>query len=190
MTYGKGIELVRVSVSSSFFFFLSHTEVWGSHSGLCLKLLVAQLYLTLCDPWTIDCQAPLSIECPRQEYWSGLLFPSPQDLPDPGTKAGSPALQQILYCLSHRESPHKCCLCADVLSSNQLFEILWAIACLAPLLMEFSRQEYGIRLPFAPPEDLPDTGIELTLLMSPALAGRFFTTAPPGKPPHFWNNSI
>ena len=44
-------------------------------------------------PWTVACQAPLSMEFSRQEYWSGLLFPSPGDLPDPGIKPRSPALQ-------------------------------------------------------------------------------------------------
>ena len=44
-------------------------------------------------PWTVACQAPLSMEFSRQQYWSGLLFPSPGDLPDPGIKPGSPALQ-------------------------------------------------------------------------------------------------
>ena len=44
-------------------------------------------------PWTAACQAPLSMGFPRQEYWSGLPFPSPGDLPDPGIKPGSPALQ-------------------------------------------------------------------------------------------------
>ena len=43
-------------------------------------------------PWTIARQAPLSMEFSRQEYWSGLPFPSPGDLPDPGIKPGSPAL--------------------------------------------------------------------------------------------------
>ena len=50
-----------------------------------MKVLVAQLCLTLCDP--MDCiahQAPLSMEFSRQEYWSGLPCPSPGDLPDPG----------------------------------------------------------------------------------------------------------
>ena len=48
--------------------------------------------------------------------------------------------------------------------------------------MGFSSQEYWSGLPFPPPRDLPDPGIEPVSLMSPALAGRFFTTAPPGKP--------
>ena len=44
-------------------------------------------------PWTVAHQAPLSMEFFRQEYWNGLPFPSPGDLPDPGIEPGSPALQ-------------------------------------------------------------------------------------------------
>ena len=43
-------------------------------------------------PWTVAHQAPLSIGSPGQEYWSGLPFPSPGDLPYPGIKPMSPAL--------------------------------------------------------------------------------------------------
>ena len=52
---------------------------------------VAQSCPTLCDPMAY--QAPPSMEFSRQEYWSGLPFPSPGDLPDPGIEPGSPALQ-------------------------------------------------------------------------------------------------
>ena len=55
----------------------------------------------------------------------------------------------------------------------------WAVAHQASVLMGFSRQEYWSGLPFSTPGDLPNPGIELA---SPALAGRFFTTVPPGKP--------
>ena len=48
------------------------------------------LFATL---WTVGHQAPVSMGFPRQEYWSGLLFPSPGDLPDPGIEPGSPTLQ-------------------------------------------------------------------------------------------------
>ena len=48
---------------------------------------------TLATPWTGACQAPLSMGFSRQEYWSGLPFPSPGDLPDPGIEPRSPALQ-------------------------------------------------------------------------------------------------
>ena len=49
-----------------------------------------QLFVT---PWTVAYEAPLSMEFSRQEYWSGLPYPSPGDLPDPGIEPGSPALQ-------------------------------------------------------------------------------------------------
>ena len=55
--------------------------------------LVAKLCPTLVTPWTVTCQAPLSMGFSRQEYWSGLPFPSPGDLPDPGIEPRSPALQ-------------------------------------------------------------------------------------------------
>ena len=55
--------------------------------------LVTKSCLTLVTPWTVACQAPLFMGFSRQEYWSGLPFPSPGDLPDPGIKPGSPALQ-------------------------------------------------------------------------------------------------
>ena len=44
-------------------------------------------------PWTVVSQASLSMGFSRQEYWSGLPFPSPGDLPDPGIEPSSPALQ-------------------------------------------------------------------------------------------------
>ena len=48
---------------------------------------------TLATPLTVACQAPLSMGFSRQDYWSGLPFASPGDLPDPGIEPGSPALQ-------------------------------------------------------------------------------------------------
>ena len=56
------------------------------------KVLVAYLYPTLCYP--VDCspQAPLSMGFSRQEYWSGLPFPSPGSFPDAGFKFTSPTL--------------------------------------------------------------------------------------------------
>ena len=58
-----------------------------------VKVLVARSCLTLCDPNDCSPQAPLSIEFSRQEYWSGLPFPSPGDLPNSGIETKSPALQ-------------------------------------------------------------------------------------------------
>ena len=70
------------------------------------------------------------------------------------------------------------CVCAHI----QLFATSWTVAHQAPLSMGPSRQEYRSGLPFPPPRDLPNPGIEPTSLASPALAGGFFTTVPPGKP--------
>ena len=67
-------------------------------------------------------------------------------------------------------------------SRVQLFVTLWAVACQAPLSMEFSRQEYWSGLPCLPPGDLPNPEMEPTSPVSPALAGGFFTTELPGKP--------
>ena len=54
-------------------------------------MLVTQLYLTLGNPMTVAPQVLLSMGFSRQEYWSGLQFPPPGDLPYPGIKPASPA---------------------------------------------------------------------------------------------------
>ena len=64
----------------------------------CVFAKSLQSFLTLCDPWTIVCQASLSMEFSRQEYWRELPFPSSRDLPDPGIKTvylKSPACMYI-----------------------------------------------------------------------------------------------
>ena len=63
-----------------------------------------QLFAT---PWTVPYQAPPSMEFSRQEYWSGLPFPSPGDLPNPGIKLGSPALQTDALLSEPPGKPHK-----------------------------------------------------------------------------------
>ena len=55
--------------------------------------LVAKSCPTLATPWTVARQTPLSMGFSRQGYWSGLPFPSPGDLPDPGIEPRSPASQ-------------------------------------------------------------------------------------------------
>ena len=84
-------------------------------------MLVAQSCLTV-TPWTAAHQAPLSLRFSRQGYWSGLPFPSPGDLPNPGIEPGSPALQAnslptelqgkldmyILNCLKFQEAINAC----------------------------------------------------------------------------------
>ena len=82
-------------------------------------------------------------------------------------------------------------------SRVQLFTTLWTVAHQAPLSMGFSRQEYWNGLPCPPPGDLPNLGIKLMSFMSPALAGRIFTTSttwearrwPPAPPNSAWEQS-
>ena len=78
-----------------------------------------------------------------------------------------------LLCLASvtQHSVFKTCLCCS----------MWLVA-QTPLSMGFPRQKYWSGLPFPPPEDLPNPGIKPPPLVSPASAGRFFTTLSPGKP--------
>ena len=62
------------------------------------SLSCVQLFAT---PWTVGCQTPLSMGFPRQEYWSGLPFHPPGDLPNPGIELTSAALQADSLPLSH-----------------------------------------------------------------------------------------
>ena len=149
---------------------------------------------------------------PRQEYWSGLPFPSPKNLPHPEIEPASPALQADSLPLATRETLTDCgwhyfvCVCVGYklpllilhFPSTLLTKatsvknvshtvvsnsgIPWTVACQAPLSMGFPRPEYWSWLPFPSPRDLPCRGSEPASLTSPALAGGFFTTSAPGKP--------
>ena len=71
-------------------------------------LSYVQLFAT---SWTVACQALLPMEFPRQEYWSGLSFPTPEDIPNPGIKPVSlvfPALAGDSLSLCHLGSPMVC----------------------------------------------------------------------------------
>ena len=68
-------------------------------------MIVTQSCLTLCESMDcVACQAPLLMEFSRQEYWSGLPFPSPGNLPNPGIKHKSPALQTFFILWGTRET--------------------------------------------------------------------------------------
>ena len=94
--------------------------------------LVAKSCPTLATPQTVARQAPLSMGCSRQEYCSGLPFPSPGNLPNPGIKPGSPALQAdsspveptgkpFVGLLSETESPYILVSCPFIkLSSDTI----------------------------------------------------------------------
>ena len=148
----------------------------------CAVLSCVQLFVTL---RTIACRAPLSTEFSRQEYWSGLPFPTPGDLPDPGIKhnsCNSCTGKQILYPLSHLGIPLRWVRICQSLSHVWLFVTPWTVVLQAHLSMEFSRQEYWGGLPFPTPGKLSDPGIEHESPVSSTSAGRFSTTLPPGKP--------
>ena len=83
-----------------------------------LKVKVKSLsYVPLfVTPWTVAHKAPPSMEFSRQECWSGLPFPSPGDLPDPGIEPGSPVLQADG--LSHQGSSCSVCCNSDVLTAH------------------------------------------------------------------------
>ena len=104
-----------------------------------------------------------------------LTSPSPPVLQqEAGPMDASTGSQQI-----GRELPLPSHLHLGCLQIHQHQATLWTIAHQAPLSVGFSRQEYWSELPFPSPGDLPSPGVEP---MSPALAGRVFTTEPPGKP--------
>ena len=94
-----------------------------------MKLLSpVQLFVIL---WTVAHQAPPSMGFSRQEYWSGLPFPSPRDLPDPGIEPRSPALQADAltseppgkpYMILSTELKLSCCV---IISSGLKGNILW-----------------------------------------------------------------
>ena len=84
--------------------------------GKGITLRHVRLFVT---PWTVACQAPLSMEFSRQEHWSGLPFPSPRDLPNSGMEPSLLRRRQVLHHLSHQGSPpsewpkHLICGCSS-----------------------------------------------------------------------------
>ena len=77
---------------STVYFVLARKLGWSRDKECMLAWVCACLFICVwlfVTPWTSACQAPLSVEFSRQEYWRGLPFPSPGDLPDPGIKPTS-----------------------------------------------------------------------------------------------------
>ena len=70
------------------------TAKWMSYMcAQCNSSVTRSVMSDSATPWTVACRAPLSLEFSRQEYWSGVPFPSPGDLPNRGIKPGCPTLQ-------------------------------------------------------------------------------------------------
>ena len=89
-------------------------------------------------------------------------------------------LQHQWVPIAQQRAWHIMCWCS--LSCVWLFVTPWTVAHRTPQSMRFSRQEYWSGLPFPSPGDLPNPGTESESLASLAMAGKFFTTEPPGKP--------
>ena len=82
-----------MKIAVSFLDFMSATPISASNSQPCAQSLsCVQLFET---SWTVACQAPLSMGFPRQEYWSGLPFPPPGNLPSVGIEPESPASPEL-----------------------------------------------------------------------------------------------
>ena len=88
---------------SSFLLQRSYSPGYKTHLLLFSRQVMSNSLVT---PWTVDQQVPLSMGFPRQEYWSGLPFPSPGDLPDPGIEPASSALHAESLLLSQLRSPN------------------------------------------------------------------------------------
>ena len=106
----------------------------------------------------------------HSEFWSGLPFPSPGDLSNPGIEPRSPALEgDSLPSKPPGKPPNR----------SLLFATPWTVAYEVPLSMGFSRQEYWNGLPFSSAGDLPNPGIEHG---APTLKANSLPSEPPGKP--------
>ena len=103
--------------------------------SLCRKLVIVAVQslsrVSFATPWDVACQAPLSMGFPRQEYWSGLPFPPPGDLLDPGIQPASPSLAGRFFttkpsgksCRKHETKPKKIHFSFDSLSTMQFIVI-------------------------------------------------------------------
>ena len=141
--------------------------------------------------WIVACQAPLSMGFSRQEYWSGLPFPSPGNLPDPGIKAGLLHCSWILYCLSHRET---LCHRPDIKQLRRGRERIWTQVCTPQETMYLptlpTSEHTRRRIMVVPPRATEDEGARnqdtwsrlswRQPLQSPALLTPLLSLPPPG----------
>ena len=130
------------------------------------------------DPWQVPCFLPADWR------WLGPVAAclTPAGPPLPRSRSRLPRLSSGGRAVSPQTPVAFCpssliytCVRVQSLSCVRLFVTSWTIACHPLLSMGFSIQEYWSGLPFPPPGDLPNPGMEPVSLGSPALAGRFFT---------------
>ena len=114
----------RCTYSPSLSFTLRADSSSPVHASQCYSVSRVQLFAI---PWTVAHQAPLSTEFSRQEYWSGLLCPSPGIFPTRGSNPGLLHCRQILYQLSHQGSPPRVLiflitsLCVSIRSTDKIY---------------------------------------------------------------------
>ena len=101
--------------------------------------LVIQSCLTLCNPMDCSCQAPLCAGLFKQEYWNGLPFPPPRDLPDPGTETVSPESSSLAGGFLTTELPGNFLTVVQSPSRVQLFVTPWTAAHQATLSFTISQ---------------------------------------------------
>ena len=90
LTLGAGMVIQGLVTDGGHDFLVVHFAFYNNPLNCIILFCHVRLFVT---SWTIARQSPPSMEFSRQEYWSGLPFPSPRDLPDPGIEPRSPALQ-------------------------------------------------------------------------------------------------
>ena len=88
-------------------------------------LSLLSLFSYSATPWTVACQAPLSMGFPRQEHWSGLPFPSRGDIPNPGWEPTSPALAGVFFAAEPPWKPQKCYYSKTNFTLDSLFKGLY-----------------------------------------------------------------
>ena len=154
---------------------------------MCVFQSLSHVWL-FATPWSVACQAPLSLEFSRQEYWSGLPFPSPRYLPNPGIKPRSPTLEadfftiwaipllnrssmKAIICLSH--------VCVSVAQSS--LTLCDPMDCSPPGsyvhgILQAEILEW-VAIPFSKVSSWPRDGTCVSCVGS-----EFFSTEPPGKP--------
>ena len=90
----SGIEQASLMAPALAGRFFTTSATWEAHfNSLKVKVKLLSRVRLSATPWTVAHQAPRSMGFSRQEYWRGLPFPSPGDLPNPGIESGSPVLQ-------------------------------------------------------------------------------------------------
>ena len=116
---------------------------------MCIHVLSHSSHVRLfVTPWTVTCQAPLSMEFSRPGYWNGLPFPSPGDLPNPGIKPMSRTLQVDSLPAEPQGKPKYVCLfyyCYVKYLSNCLFFFFYlktSLAKILPLLSTLSSPQW------------------------------------------------